>query len=246
MSARRRLLRPAAALGAALLITASAASAAVYTFTDEDGVVHYTNVPNDPKFRKVRGMDPPPPPSSRITNNPRDDRYVDEIERLASGHGVDSALVRAVVKAESNFDNRAISRAGALGLMQLMPETARLRNVSNPFNPLENLEGGIRHLKYLLSVFGDTRLALAAYNAGENAVRKYNGIPPYPETRNYVSTVLSHYDRFCAPGATAADAGTKKTAARQEQIYTFVGEDGVKVFTNVPWRYQGSSEWRRQ
>jgi soluble lytic murein transglycosylase-like protein len=174
-------MRPAATvrgLLAALLLLALAtpAAAALYSFVDEQGVTHYTNVPSDPRYRKVPGATPPP--QARSSSGVPAEKYETEIERCADSHGVDGALVKAVIKAESNFDNRAISRSGAQGLMQLMPETARLRNVENPFNPTQNIDGGVRHLKHLLSTFGDTKLALAAYNAGENAVRKYNGVPP--------------------------------------------------------------------
>jgi soluble lytic murein transglycosylase-like protein len=159
---------------------------------------------------------------------------------------VDSALVKAVIKAESNYDNRAISRAGAQGLMQLMPATSRLRNVDNPFNPGQNIDGGVRHLKYLLRTFdGDTKLALAAYNAGENAVRKYNGVPPFPETKNYVSTVLSLYGRYSGlvPGASVDSGGT---ATQTAQIQTFVNAEGTQVFTNVPWKYLEAPGWQRE
>jgi soluble lytic murein transglycosylase-like protein len=159
---------------------------------------------------------------------------------------VDSALVKAVIKTESNNDNRAISRAGAQGLMQLMPSTAKLRNVDNPFNPAQNIDGGVRHLKHLLSTFnGDTRLALAAYNAGENAVRKYNNsVPPYPETKDYVSKVLSHYGRYSGlvPAAGADSAPTAPTA----QIQSFVNAEGTRVFTNVPWKYLDAPGWQRE
>jgi soluble lytic murein transglycosylase-like protein len=237
----------AAALAAALLAAASPAGATLYTFTDENGVTHYTNQPSDARFRKVPGSQPP-----AATRNGaaalEAERYEGEITRLANDHGVDPALVKAVIKAESNYDNRAISRAGALGLMQLMPETARLRNVDNPFNPAQNIEGGVRHLKYLLSTFDDLKLVLAAYNAGENAVRRYGGIPPYPETQNYVTTVLSHYGRYSGlvPAATAAAGAAAPAPARTAQIHSFVNDEGTRVFTNVPWQYVESPGWRRE
>ena len=208
MSARARAPPPRCWPLGLLAAGRAGAAATLYSFVDENGVTHFTNVPSDPRFRKVPGSTPPPPgrPAPAAVAA---EKYEAEIARCADNHGVDSALVKAVIKAESNYDNRAISRAGAQGLMQLMPATARLRNVDNPFNPTQNIDGGVRHLKYLLSTFGDTKLALAAYNAGENAVRKYNGVPPYPETKNYVSTVLSHYGRYSGlvPGTGAAPGG---------------------------------------
>jgi len=227
-----------------LLAFAPPARATLYSFVDENGVTHYTNVPSDPRFRTVPGSSPPPAGPTRH-DRVTAERYETEIARCADNHGVDSALVKAVIKTESNFDNRAISRAGAQGLMQLMPETSRLRNVDNPFNPAQNIDGGVRHLKYLLATFGDTKLALAAYNAGENAVRKYNGVPPFPETKNYVSTVLSHYGRYSGQTlATAANAAaaTPETA----QIQSFVNAEGTRVFTNVPWKYLEASGWQRE
>jgi len=236
----------AALLAVGLLALAAPARATVYTFVDENGVTHYTNVPSDPRYRKVPGSSPPA--ASRAGSGSKAaEKYETEIARCADNHGVDSALVKAVIKAESNYDNRAISRAGAQGLMQLMPATSRLRNVDNPFNPAQNIDGGVRHLKYLLSTFnGDKKLALAAYNAGENAVRKYNNnIPPYPETKNYVSTVLSHYGRYSGlvPGAGAQPgAATPPTA----QIQSFVNAEGTRVFTNVPWKYLEAPGWRQE
>jgi soluble lytic murein transglycosylase-like protein len=237
--------RPVAALLAfGLLALATPAGATVYSFVDENGVTHYTNVPSDPRFKKVPGSTPPPANRPGSASKPAE-RYETEISQCADSHGVDSALVKAVIKAESNYDNRAISRAGAQGLMQLMPATSKLRNVDNPFNPEQNIDGGVRHLKHLLSTFnGDTKLALAAYNAGENAVRKYNNsVPPYPETKNYVSTVLSHYGRYSGlvPGAAAAGA-----APEPVQMQTFVNAEGTRVFTNVPWKYLEVPGWQRE
>ena len=234
MSGTRRTM--ALALALALLAAGAPAAAALYSYTDENGVTHYTNQPSDPRFRKVPGSTPPRAAAAGGTSLEAE-RYEGEITRLSDEHGVDPALVKAVIKAESNYDNRAISRAGALGLMQLMPETARLRNVDNPFNPAQNIEGGVRHLKYLLSTFDDLKLVLAAYNAGENAVRKYGGIPPYPETRNYVTTVLEHYGRYSGqvPGASPTPGTAATAPARTARIHSSVNEEGTRVFTNVPW-----------
>ena len=235
----------AALLAFGLLASAAPARATLYSFVDENGVTHFTNVPSDTRFRKVAGS---APPAASRPGGKAAEKYEAEIARCADDHGVDSALVKAVIKAESNYDNRAISRAGAQGLMQLMPATAKMRNVENPFNPGQNIDGGVRHLKYLLSTFdGDTKLALAAYNAGESAVRKYNGVPPYPETKNYVSTVLSHYGRYSglAPGeGAAADPGG--ATAQTARIESFVNAEGTQVFTNVPWKYLEAPGWRRE
>ena len=116
------------------------------------------------------------------------------LEEAAQRHNVDPNLVRAVIKVESNFNPRAVSRKGAVGLMQLMPGTARNLNVSNPFDPKQNVDAGVRHLKQLLNDFGgDVRLSLAAYNAGAGAVTRNKGVPPYAETQDYVRRVTNLY-----------------------------------------------------
>ena len=131
-------------------------------------------------------------PGNRTTQMAVDELIVSTAER----HSIDPDLVRAVVKVESNFNPAAVSRKGATGLMQLMPTTARRFGVGNIFDPEENLDGGVRYLKHLLGLFeGNLALSLAAYNAGEKAVARYGGIPPYPETRRYVRKVSSLYGR---------------------------------------------------
>ena len=118
--------------------------------------------------------------------------YGEIIAALSEAHGVDPMLVKALIQVESNYQPRARSRRGAMGLMQLMPSTAREYKVRNPFDPRANIEAGIKHLKSLIDRFaGKVELGLAAYNAGEGAVKKFNGVPPYRETRNYVSRILS-------------------------------------------------------
>jgi len=115
--------------------------------------------------------------------------YDEIIDRASATHGVPADLVHAVIQVESGFDERAVSRTGAIGLMQLMPETARQFNVDNPYDPRQNIDGGVRYLKTLLDRF-PLKLALAAYNAGEGAVRRFRGVPPYAETRGYVARIL--------------------------------------------------------
>ncbi len=120
-------------------------------------------------------------------------------EEVAKEFNLDPHLLKAMAKVESNFNPRAISPKGAMGVMQLIPSTARLVGVSDPFDPIENIYGGAKYLRHLLNEFGDLKLSLAAYNAGPEAVRRYRGIPPYPETINYVQNVLQYYKQLKSP-----------------------------------------------
>ena len=173
------------------LIFPSPSSAEIYKYVDEDGVVHLTNLP-DGKYNLVLK-------EGWVRFHPGTDleKYGPVIWKAAERYSVDYALVKAVIKAESNFNPQAISRAGAKGLMQLMPGTADDLGVKDPFQPEDNIHGGVRHLRYLLDLFkGDLPLALAAYNAGEKAVLAYNVIPPYKETQTYVQRVLRHFQNY--------------------------------------------------
>jgi len=141
------------------------------------------------------------------------DASIDElVEAAARKNGVDPLLVHSVIKTESNYNPNAVSNKGAQGLMQLMPATARGLGVKNPMNPKENIEGGVKFLKYLQTQFSDPALALAAYNAGEGAVRRYNWIPPYPETQDYVVKVARNYKQ-----AKAVAAARQPVAQQQKQ-----------------------------
>ncbi len=124
------------------------------------------------------------------------------IEQLSQLYNVDHLLIKAIIRVESCFDKYAVSRVGAKGLMQLMPATAQQMGVQNPFNAQDNIRGGIRYFSLMLDRFdNDTKLALAAYNAGPHAVEKYKGIPPYKETQSYVKKVLDHYQRYSTGGS---------------------------------------------
>ncbi len=142
------------------------------------------------------------------------------IQKIAAQHGVPADLVHAVIKAESNYDQFALSKKGALGLMQLMPETALKYGVLNVLDPEQNIEGGVKYLKDLIKQYnGDRNLVLAAYNAGQTAVDRHNGIPPFPETRNYLKRV--QYD--------------KPYIKTKTIIYSFYDEQGNLCLTNNPY-----------
>jgi len=202
--ARSKMSRLLAAL--ALCALGAPAFADIYMFKDEKGVVHFTNIPNgDKRFRMVRkedntsdyaraaGMPQYVMPTAELIRF-----YRPIIETAAKAHGIETALVHAVITAESGYNPRAVSRAGAQGIMQLMPDTARRFGVQNSFDATENIHGGVKYLRDLLVMFnGNKELALAAYNAGENAViRAGNRIPPYAETAHYVPKVLGLYSKF--------------------------------------------------
>jgi soluble lytic murein transglycosylase-like protein len=176
--------------------SAPAAHADFYTYEDDEGVVHLTNVPieSNVRYRLILR-------EKRVLFDRRlfvdITRYDNLIIRAAQKYKMDKALIKAVIKAESNFNHHAVSPKGARGLMQLMPTTAAQLQVKDSFHPEKNIEGGVRYLRYLLQRFnGNLSLALAAYNAGEKAVTRYRGIPPYRETQNYVERVQSYIAMF--------------------------------------------------
>ncbi len=229
---------PAALAALALLLAATTGHAAIYYHVDERGVYHFTNAPTKPYFRILPGFGLPK--GVNLTSGP----YADLINRTARQHGVDADLIKAIIRVESNFDPRAVSRKGAQGLMQLMPATAADHAVSDAFDPAQNIAGGVHYLRKLLDLFGgDLRLALAAYNAGENAVLRYGGIPPYRETQQYVRKVLALYRsrNFDGP-ATAARPARAPFAVREASfpkdagggVYRSVDRDGQVFYTNAP------------
>lgn len=185
------------------------AKAGMYQCRGIDGAVLFTNSPAQPGCRLLGGAFAERAPNgSQSSGDPA--RFDDFIFSSSNRYGVDPDLVRAVVKVESDFNEAARSHKGAQGLMQLMPDTARLHNVGNAYNPEENIEGGVRHLRLLLDLYrGDVPLTLAAYNAGAKAVEKYRGIPPYSETKEYVRRVLNYHQRYSKNGQIAVNEGSR-------------------------------------
>jgi len=186
----------------AFLIADSGWTADLYIFRD-GGPAYYTNIPGPgrekyrpgvTKWRPKRQATLPQGAGSGAIRNPE---YAEVIASACERFDVDPDLVRAVIKAESNFDPQAVSPKGAMGLMQLMPATAREMGVSDPFNPAENIAGGVGYLSRLLNnLNGDFSLALAAYNAGPERVKNYQGVPPFRETMNYIQRVMNYYQLF--------------------------------------------------
>ncbi len=181
------------------------AVADVYVYQDEYGVTHITNInPADQRFQRLqRGCDTAPG-GCYDAENPRLflQEYRDHIDRASRDYRVHPGLIRAVIHAESAFNPAAVSKKGAQGLMQLMPGTARDLGVDDAFDPAQNIDGGVRYLSYLLDMFNDNlELAVAAYNAGENAVLRYRGIPPYQETERYVRKVRRLFRLYRTSGA---------------------------------------------
>jgi hypothetical protein len=241
-------------LAAFLFSPVQQAAANIYQYVDDAGVIHFSNVdvgigkknrkvkkePNSttsaqPAYRKA------PAPSAQTSSAaiPSSESvsrtvYSDIITTACNRHGVDPALVHAIVKVESGFNPYALSRKGAMGLMQLMPQTAMDMNVTNIFNPHENIDGGVKYLRYLIDRYeGNLSLALAAYNSGETAVKKWGTIPPFPETQNYVQRVLGLYN------------GTGISITPHYTIYMGYGDDGALIFTDDPSKHKGKNLKRK-
>ena len=224
-------MTPVCALPAALAIAvllAVPARAETHRFVATDGTVYYTNTPTDPAYQRIgftsgteRGW--LQLPAADLAP------YAREIGEAAERYGVAKALIKAVIRVESGFNSRAVSSKGARGLMQLMPGTASMLGVRDSFDPRQNIDGGVRHLRGLIDRFGhDLKLALAAYNAGEQAVVNHGGIPPYRETRDYVTRILGLF----APGPAAA--APAPPAPEPRHTYRVEATDGTVTYTNIP------------
>ena len=182
-----------------ILLWPVASGADIFRYVDADGVIHYSNTQPDEKFTLYLREGPkaaPRAPASAISGESWMTGYVD---RFSRANDLPPALVHAIIKAESNGQRKAVSRKGAMGVMQLMPFTSKRLRVADPFDPIENIEGGVKYIKELLVTFeGNLTNTVAAYNAGPAAVRKYGGIPPYQETRLYVRRVMDLYRQYSA------------------------------------------------
>jgi len=195
MRALQSVLMLVMAAGILAFGRAAEAGSGLYRFVDERGVIHFSNVPSDRRYSRITSLRPLSTPV-RIRYSPPVHTYDLLIERASQRHGVPAAMVKAVIHAESSFDPRAVSPKGAMGLMQLMPGTAELMGVEEPFHASQNVQGGTRYLRALHDRYGTWTHTLAAYNAGPSAVDYYRGVPPFDETREYVQRVLSYYRRY--------------------------------------------------
>ena len=205
------------------------AGAEMYQLTAPDGTQHYTNAPTDPRYQRM-GFLLRHGRRLAATAAGRSGRYASEIQDAAERYQVPIKLVSAVIRVESGFNPKAVSPKGAQGLMQLMPQTASILGVRNSFDPRENIDGGVRHLRALIDRFPHSlSLAIAAYNAGERAVAQYGEIPPYPETQDYVAKVMRFY------------GGVEGGTTPPTRIYQTVGADGTVTYTNIPPRGRPSS-----
>ena len=174
----------------------------IYRYEDDEGILHFTDAPTDKRFvvymRDIK-KDKKLRTRFRLFNSVNPAEYEPLIKTCSEKYGVSSSLIKAVIHAESGYNPNAVSNKGASGLMQLMPGTAKSLKVVNSLDPKDNVEGGVKYLRFLLDTFhGDVSLALAAYNAGLSKVAKYGGIPPYAETRTYVNRVLSYMQSYQA------------------------------------------------
>jgi hypothetical protein len=217
------------------LSIAPVAYADIYKYVDDNGIVCYTDLPLGKKADRIHKEKTSPAPEQNL--NPRRNSkdsgdYHSIVHEKASNYNIDPSLIKAVIKTESNWNDRAVSKKGAIGLMQLMPSTANDMRVRNPFDPEENIEGGTKYLKYLIERFnGDITLALAAYNAGPKTVEKFGYVPPINETKQYVNRVLALYNgQTYYPSASSGDSA--KSEKKSQPIYKIVLADGSVLFTN--------------
>jgi soluble lytic murein transglycosylase len=188
----QRIWRAMALIVGLTFFVIPAANADIYVYIDHEGTLHFTNTPTSSQYQVyLRETFAKPTISCHVTS------YDDVISEAAKRHGLSSSLIKALIHVESFFNPRAVSKKGAIGLMQIMPENLQALNISDPFDPWENIMGGASYLKSMLERFrGELPLALAAYNAGPTAVERYRDIPPYPETVAYVKKVMRFFRHY--------------------------------------------------
>lgn len=194
----------------------------IYSYVDDKGVKVFTNL-GGRRSAAPRIDVPKARPAKKLSR--RANRFDDLIGEIAQRHGEDENLVKAIIQVESAFDPNAVSVKNCQGLMQLHPDTAKRFGVSDSFDPAQNIEGGVKYLRWLRNDFDDLKLVLAAYNAGENAVHRHKGIPPYKETERYVEKVLAIYT-----------PPSEDPSPRGHSIYRVVLPDGSVLITNRPPR----------
>jgi hypothetical protein len=208
-------------------------SQTLYAYLDENGTRVFTNIaPTSPVTDlKITGAVPTPAPTpSPAPSNSKSEAYNSIIEKYASDYHLDASLIKSIIATESGFNPKAISPKGARGLMQLMPATAEQLGVSNSFDPEQNIQGGVKHLRSLMDSFNDDiSLSLAAYNAGENRVQRLGRIPPIKETQNYVQSVTKLYNKSKSEPKPQAQEEVK-----QPSLFRFIDDSGVLQVTNIP------------
>jgi hypothetical protein len=230
-----------------LILYASPASSDVYKYVDENGVACYTDAPMGKKTVKVlkenQGAAKQTKAADSASSSVIGQDYSGYVQQAAAKYEIEPDLIHAVIKTESNGNQRAVSRKGAMGLMQLMPSTAYDMNVVNPFDPEENIEGGTKYLRQLLEKFnGDLTLALAAYNAGPKTVEKYGNVPPISETRQYVKKIIALFKGNSSYNF--SDSVKQATAAPEPvRIYKVVLDDGTVLFTNSSYTKTGKARF---
>ncbi len=230
-----RLVLAVATIVTVMQTVPAALGGSIQRYVDESGRVVFTNLGTD---RTAVAAAPNPllqaAAKAVAASADREELYAALIEEAAGRHKVSPDLVKAMIRVESNFNPDAISNKGCKGLMQLLPDTAKRFGVKDIFDPTQNLEGGIKYLRFLLDYFkNDLSLALAGYNAGENAVTRYKGIPPYPETKDYVKKVTTLYQPP-ADGLMGDDLSADAEPRISRRIYRVVQPDGRILFTNTP------------
>ncbi len=224
-----------------MLFIASTASSDIFKYIDENGVTCYTDAPLGKKNQKILTEK-----NNKVVPNKKkiekslavNADYSSYVQKSARKYEIEPELIHAVIRTESNGNYRAVSKKGAMGLMQLMPSTANDMNVSNPFNPEENIEGGTRYLRYLIEKFnGNLTLAIAAYNSGPTTVERYGNVPPITETRQYVNRVLALYK---GKRQYAISGPVEDNQVRPAPMYKVVLEDGTILFTNATLERKGN------